>query len=128
MSIAESFVPTFRTHWAGRFVDSCSVFRATGTTFNATTGQTEPTGSVIYADECLVRPASAREVSFGEAVRQQGDYDLYLPYDATVLETGDVVTVTSAQDPEIPVLTVLRGFTDSYLTRRHYECEVFTDG
>jgi hypothetical protein len=127
MSIASVHVAAFRTQWATRFVDTCVVSRESGSSFNETTLQTEPTYSTPYSGECLVRPASAREVDFGEARRQEGNYDLYLPHDAAELEEGDLVAVTSTLDPLIPTLTVLRGFTDSYLTRRHYECEAITD-
>ena len=127
MSVATGVVPYLRSQWATRFVDTCTVDRVTGTVFNDTTGQTEPTISEVYSGECVVRPAAAREADFGGARRQEGSYDLYLPYDSAELEEGDLVTVTAALDPLIPVLTVARGFTDSYLTRRHYECEVITD-
>jgi hypothetical protein len=82
MSIPEAFVDVFRTIRADRYIDSCVVSRVTGTAFNETTGQTEATTEVVYAGECLVRPASANESDFGEARRQLVDYDLYLPFDA----------------------------------------------
>jgi hypothetical protein len=127
VSVASTTVAYFRTEWAGRFVDSAVVTRVTGTSFNNTTGQTELTTAEVYDGECLVRPANASEKDFGEDRRQQVDYDLYLPYDAAELEESDRVTVTSTLDPDIPVLTVLRGFADSYLTRRHYECKAVVD-
>jgi hypothetical protein len=127
MSVAADFAATLaRTEWALRFVDTCIVSRVTGSSFNETTGQTEPTTAQVYSGGCLVRPASASESDFGETRRQEVDYDLYLPYDAAELEEGDSVTVTSTLDPDIPVLTVLRGFSDSYLTRQHYETKVVT--
>jgi hypothetical protein len=96
-------------------------------TFNETTGETEYPDSTPYSGECLVRPTQASETDFGEDRRQEVDYDLYLPFDAAVLEELDEVAVTSANDPEIPTLTVLRGFTDSYLTHRHYETKAVVD-
>lgn len=135
MSIAEDHVSYFRDQWALRLVDSCVVSRVTGTTFNDTTGETEETTETAYSGECLVRPANASETDFGEDRRQEVDYDLFLPYDADIavigdsddLEEGDSVVVTSDLDPDIPTLTVLRGFQDSYLTKRHYETKVVTD-
>jgi hypothetical protein len=127
VSIASSTITYFRAQWALRFIDTCVVTRVTGTTFNNTTGQTEDTTAEVYSGPCLVRPANASESDFGEARRQEVDYDLFLPYTADDLATGDLATVVSVWDPEIPVLTVLRGFTDSYLTRRQYECQVIVD-
>jgi hypothetical protein len=127
MSVASDFAATLaRTEWALRFVDTCIVSRVTGSSFNETTGQTEPTTAQVYSGGCLVRPASASETDFGEARRQEVDYDLYLPFDAAELAAGQTVTVTSTLDPDVPVLTVLRGFSDSYLTRQHYETKVVT--
>jgi hypothetical protein len=128
MSLASDFAATLaRSEWALRFVDTCVISRVTGTAFNETTGQTEPTTAQVYSGGCLARPASTvggAESDFGEARRQEVDYDVYLPHDAAELEEGDSVTVTSTLDPDIPVLTVLRGFSDSYLTRRRYETKV----
>jgi hypothetical protein len=120
-------VALFRGLRADRYIDACVVSRITGTIFNETTGQTEETVTEVYDGECLVRPAQASEVDFGEDRRQRVDYDLYLPFDAAELEEGDVVTTTSVHDPELGVLTVLRGFMDSYLTHQRYECEVLDD-
>jgi hypothetical protein len=119
----------FRNQWATRFVDTCVVTRYDFTmpTFNETTGKTEYPTSTPYTGECLVRPASASESEFGEDRRQEVDYDLHLPFDAAELKERDEVVVTSTLDPDIPTLTVLRGFTDSYLTHRHYETKVVTD-
>lgn len=129
MSLASSTVSYFRNQWAIRFVDSCVVTRydIANPSFSDVTGQTTYPTSTPYSGECLVRPASASESDFGEARRQQVDYDLFLPYDAADLEEGDEVVVTSTLDPDIPVLTVLRGFQDSYLTRRHYETKAVID-
>jgi hypothetical protein len=124
VSLASSTVDYFRSEWETRFVDTCSVARQSGTTFNETTGQTEPTTAAVLTDaSCLVRPATAREIDLGEARLQEVDYDLYVPWDTDLLEAGDLVTVTSVLDASVPVLRVLRGFADSYLTRRHYETE-----
>jgi hypothetical protein len=124
MSVPSSTVAFFRDQWATRFVDTCIVSRVTGTAFNETTGQTEPTTAQVYSGGCLARPASASESDFGETRRQEVDYDVYLPFDAAALQEGDKVTVTSTLDPVVPVLTVLRGFSDSYLTKQHYETKV----
>jgi hypothetical protein len=126
LSLAQSTVSYFRAEWAGRFVDSCTVARKTGTTFDEGTGQTTDTMTTVYSGECLLRPAEASETDFGETRRQLVDYDLYLPFVAAELAPGDRVTVTSDLDPIIPVLTVLRGFSDSYKTRSHYELKVIS--
>lgn len=122
MSIPFDHLPAFRTFWADRFVDSCVATRVTGSTFNESTGQTEPTLATAYSGPCLVRPAQARQADFGEARRQLVDYDLLLPFDAADLEEADLVVVTSLADPDMPGLMVLRNFQDSYLTHRRYEC------
>lgn len=129
MSIAKKHLGLFRRQWAKRFVDTCVVTRYdfANPTFNDTTDKTEYPESTPYSGECLVRPASASETDFGEDRRQEVDYDLYLPHDSATLKERDEVAVTSAQDSNIPTLTVLRGFQDSYLTRRHYETKVVTD-
>ena len=129
MSIPSGHVAVFRDLRADRYVDNAVVTRFDFSlpTFNATTGETEYPSAEVYDGECLVRPANASESDFGEDRRQEVDYDLYLPYDATSLEYFDQVVVTSTLDPNIPTLTVLRGFQDSYLTKRHYECKVVTD-
>jgi hypothetical protein len=131
MSIPEAHVPIFRNFRTNRYINSCVVTRYdfSNPTFNDTTGETEYPTTNPYSGECLVRPASAGhgEVDFGEDRRQEVDYDLYLPFDATTLENGDEVAVTSTLDPDIPTLTILKGFQDSYLTRRHYECKVISD-
>jgi hypothetical protein len=127
MSIVQATVPFWRANWATRFVDFAVFTRITGTTFNPDTGQTEPTVVEVYAGEALIRPAEAREVDFGEARRQLVDYDIYLPWDSEPLNEGDVGSVVSDLDQMIPQLTVLRGFTDTYLTRRHYETKHVAD-
>jgi hypothetical protein len=127
MSVASDFAATLaRTEWATRFVDTCVIQRRDpdNDTFNETTGQTEEAFTQVYSGGCLVRPASASETDFGEDRRQEVDFDLFLPHDAAELEHGDQVTVSSGLDPIIPVLTVLRGFSDSYLTRQRYETKV----
>jgi len=129
MSVAADTVPFFRAEWAKRFVDTCVATRYdfTSPTFNETTDRTEYPTSIPYSGPCLLRPASASECEFGEDRRQEVDYDLYLPYEAADLNEGDVVVVTSALDPDLPTIAVLRGFQDSYLTRRHYETKAVTD-
>lgn len=128
MSVASASVAFFRARWADAFVDTGIATRITGSSFNNTTGQTEPTTAQVYTGECLVRPASASESDFGETRRQEVDFDLFLPYDAALLEESDQVTVTSTLDPNIPVLSVLRlANPDSYLTRRHYETKAVVD-
>jgi hypothetical protein len=128
MSLASSTVAYFRDQWASRFVDTCVIQRRDpdNDTFNETSGQTEEAFTQVYSGGCLARPASASESDFGEARRQEVDYDVYLPFDSAELEEGDTVTVTSTLDLVVPVLTVLRGFSDSYLTKQHYETKVVT--
>lgn len=133
MSLAVDFARNLaRDAWANRINNSattCTATRVTGTTFNNTTGETEETTTTVLTGvACLVRPASAREVDFGEDRRQEVDFDLYLLHDSTALETDDEVVFTSTVDPNLPTVTVLRWANpDSYLTRKHYECKVVTD-
>lgn len=132
MSIPSQTVAYFRTLRADRYVDTCVVTRYdfTNPTFDEPSGKTTYPSSTPYSGACLVRPASSSgtgESDFGEDRRQEVDYDLFLPFDAADLIESDEVAVTSTLDPDIPTLTVLRGFQDSYLTRRHYETKVVTD-
>ncbi|MFP4074047.1 MAG: DUF6093 family protein [Actinomycetota bacterium] len=129
MSAVTDAIDLFRSEWAKRFVDDCEVTRydLTNPTFNEDTGKTEYPESTPYSGGCLARPASALEVEYGLDRRQEVDYDLYLPHDAAELKEGDEVAVDSERDPDIPTLTVLRPFGDSYLTRRHYETKAVTD-
>jgi hypothetical protein len=123
MSLFDDHVPIFRDLLAIEYPDTCVATRVTGSSFNETTGQTEPTTAQVYAGECIYRPTGTGESDFGEARRQEVDGTLRLPFDAAVLEEGDEVIVTSTIDPDIPVLTVLRRIADSYLTEAIYECE-----
>jgi hypothetical protein len=129
MSIASTSVAFFRNQWASRFVDTCVVTRYDfgNPSFSEATGQTAYPTSTPYSGVCLARPAAAREIDFGEDRRQQVAYDLFLPYDAAELKESDEVVVTSTLDPNIPTLTVLRTFGDSYLTKRHYETKAVVD-
>jgi hypothetical protein len=129
VSVASDHVSVFRTLRADRYVDTAVVTRYDFTmpTFDEPSGETTYPTSTPYSGECLVRPAQASESEFGEDRRQEVDYDLYLPYDAATLEELDEVAVTSTLDPDIPTLTVLRGFQDSYLTHRRYECKAVVD-
>ncbi|HKY47512.1 MAG TPA: DUF6093 family protein [Acidimicrobiia bacterium] len=105
------------------FPDTCTVTRVTGRTLNTTTGVYTDTTSTPYTGECLYRKRATGEAAFGEQLNQQVAGDLYLPYDSTPLLEEDRVEVVSAMDDAIPTLTVLRLVTDSYMVRRHYECE-----
>lgn len=105
------------------FPDTCVATRVTGETLNTTTGVMEETTVEAYSGSCLYRKRSRGETEFGEILHQEIDGDLYLPHDAAMLENGDRVVVTGTLDDEIPELTVLRLVADSYMVRRHYECE-----
>ena len=105
------------------FPDTCTVTRVTGRTLNTTTGVYADTTSTPYSGPCLYRKRQTGEAAFGEQLNQQVSGDLYLPYTSTALLEEDQVAVVSAMDDAIPTLTVLRLVTDSYMVRRHYECE-----
>lgn len=124
MSIASDFASGLaRTEWAKRFVDSCTIDRSTGSTFNETTGQNEPSTVNVYAGECLWRPQQPRQTEYGEDSVQVARGFLFLPHDSVVLAENDVAVIVSTLDPELGEVTVKRTFYDSYLTVRKYECE-----
>jgi hypothetical protein len=128
MSLSD-FVPVFEAFWGAELTDSCTVtrFDYTSPTFDSGTGETTYPSTGVYSGPCKARPARAREEEFGEERRQKVDYDLYLPASSAELEEGDVVAISSAAEPLLTQLVVLRGLPDSYNVRRHYETEVLAD-
>lgn len=133
MSVVADHVSFFRTEWEERINNSgttCTVTRYDfdNPTFNDVTGETEyPTSNPLTDAPCLVRPAQASEADFGEDRRQEVDYDLFLLVGTADLQEQDEVAFTSTVDPDLPTVTVLRPFQDSYLTKRHYETKAVTD-
>lgn len=129
MSIFDDHVTVFRDLLAAEYPDTCVVTRTdfSSPTFNETTGETEYPTSTPYSAECIYRPTGTGESDFGEDRRQEVDGTLRLPFDAAILEERDQVVVTSATDPDIPTLSILRRIPDSYLTEAIYECEAVVD-
>ena len=125
MSVASEHVAFFRTAWASRFVDTCVIKRATGSTFNESTGQTEPTYTTQYTGVCLVRSRNQSDADFGAQLAEVRGYRVFIPYTETATEPGDLVDVTSTFDGRLDgnqlVVRNVRG--DTYNTVRVVECE-----
>lgn len=125
MSVASATVSLFRNLWADRFVDTCVVKEETGTSYNDTTKQDEPTYTTRYSGACLVRDVSARDVDLGEQQTEIRRYRVFVPYDTTGLAPKMLVDVTSTNDGDLNGLQlVVRSVgKDTYNTVRILECE-----
>ena len=131
MSIPTSVATMFRTHWATRLVDTCTIQRQTSTAISAVTGIETPSYSSQYSGNCLVRPGTGTETDAGQEQKELRMFTVYIPYDETGILPGDVVTVTSTNDGMLngATLTVRNVTFDTYDHVRELVCEdVITDG
>ncbi len=134
MSIASDTVATFRTEWADRFVDACTITDTLNDTdrgdINPVTYQyDEQTSSPVYTGACLIRPAmlADRPQVYGQEARTFTAADLYLPHDSAVVDLDQEALITaSVTDPQLVGLVfIIRSIIrDSYLTRRHLTVEL----
>lgn len=125
MSVATDHLTFFRSDWATRFVDTCTIGRVTGRTLNTSTGVYTPTVVSQYSGPCLVRPQAPASAQAGQELIEQRNYRVFLPYTVTAVKVDDVVTVTSIFDGVLngKQLIVRNILADTYNTRRVLECE-----
>jgi len=110
-------------------LDTCTVRRKTGTTFNESTGQYTDTTSTIYTGKCKLQDrliqgeaeAGGREVITLSSV-------LHLPVSVTTVQVDDVAEVTASQDPGAVgrKLRVAQVHYKSYATARQLQVEDVT--
>lgn len=137
MSVATDALPLFRSLWADRFTDTCEINDPVGGTtrgsINTSTLQYDSQAStLVYSGACLIRsPAteatSGRPAIFGEQAITWTSLDVFLPWDADVIDLDQEVTILTAPgDPQlVDKVAVVRSIVrDSYLTRRHLVCEL----
>lgn len=83
-------------------LDTCTVTRAGGEPmWDPDTGSyTPPMGGSVYTGPCRIKPREvAQDVQAGEQEVGVRRYDVALPHDtATVVQVGDVLTVTASSD------------------------------
>ena len=85
-------------------VDTCTVTRATGTTFNDTTGRTGSTTATIYTGACRVKAydTQAQTPVAGDREWTVYPYIVSLPIAAAEVQVDDVITITDAAlDPQL---------------------------
>lgn len=73
-------------------------------TIDPVTGDYTPSAlSAVYSGACRVRKPDAitQQVVFGDVSATVARYVVNLPYDAPLMQVGDVFTLTSSDDPEI---------------------------
>ena len=126
MSIPTDTLDFFRTQWAQRLVDTCTIKSVTGSSFNDTTGQTEPTYTSRYTGACLIRPGPPGAADYGDQLTETRRYTVFIPYDESAVSPGDLVDLTSTRDAhlnETEQLVVRNIRADTYNTVRKLECE-----
>lgn len=125
MSVAEAHLSFFRGQWATRLVDTCLIKEQTGSAFNPTTGQSEPTFTTRYDGPALIRSGSPGDAEYGEQQTEIRAYTVFVPHDETGLSPGFLVDVTSTHDGDLDGLQlVVRNVgKDTYRTVRPLECE-----
>ena len=125
MSIASGVLDFFRDQWADRLVDSCIIQEQTGESFNATTGESEPTYTTRYEGPCLIRSGSPGDATYGEQLAETRMYTVHVPHTTEGLSHGFLVDITSTHDGDLDGLQlVIRNVgKDTYRTNRPLECE-----
>lgn len=126
MSIVSDTRDRFRTLWSNRITsdgDLITIRRAISSSFDAGSGVTTPTWSVVFAGNAVTRPASTETARrlFGENANLEIDLIMFLPFDTTGIEPGDQVIFDAASaDPALQSLTgrVESLSLDGYVTRR----------
>lgn len=131
MSLATDTLAFFRTHWADRMVDTCTIVNRVKGAVNTTTGVYVPTDTTLYTGACLVRPQSASATQAGEELVEQRGYLVVIPWNTTAVVVDGlgieevIVKVDSTRDLLLDVkeLVVRNVRTDSYNTARKLDCE-----
>lgn len=125
MSIATGTLAFFRTQWANRLVDTCTIVKRTAGALNTTTGVYAPTEATHYTGPCLVRPEGPSSIEAGEELVEMRGYLVVIPYTETAVVVDDIVKVDSTRDGVLDVkeLVVRNVRADSYNTARKLDCE-----
>ena len=123
MSIASDTLAFFRTEWADRLVDTCTIDRTTNKgTLNTSTGAySAATTSQIYSGACLWRrsgrEATKRTLSDVAASSQYAV--VFVPNTVVGVERDDTITITAATDPDaIGIWQVVSAEVDAYANSR----------
>lgn len=136
MSIASDTVAVFRTEWATRLVDVCTIFNTVDTgdrgAINTGTLQydSQSEGVIAAALPCLARSSSGADaaVLFGQEARTFTAIDIYLAHDAplTIDLDHEVELTASVNEPMLvgKRLVIRSIIPDSYNTRRLLRCEL----
>ena len=136
MSIASDTVPLFRSEWAVRFVDRCTIFNTVAAAdrgaINETTLQydSQAEGVIASGVPCLARSSGGNDdaVLFGQEARTFTGIDVYVAHDAAAaIDVDHEVELTSSEfEPQLVGLRlVIRSIIrDSYNTRRLLQCEL----
>lgn len=101
MSVLQDHIPVLQGYWAVEIADSGTsvvIKRETGSSFNETTGQTEPTYTTQYSGNAVVLPRERTDADYGEAQAELRVYNVFVPYDEADPRPGDLVDVTSTED------------------------------
>lgn len=122
----------FRSYWATRYTDSCTIKRhvAGPGVLNQTTGEYAPTYTTNYSGPCLIRPIAPGEAAAGEELLAVHGYTVHIPYTENDQLPGDLVDVTSATDTYLTgrQFVVKNVDGDTYITDRKLICEDVSSG
>ncbi len=137
MSIASDTVVVFRTEWATRLVDVCTIFNTVAAAnrgaINTGTLQydSQSEGVIAAAVPCLARSSSSGEdqaVLFGQEARTFIAIDIYIAHDAPLtIDLDHEVELTASRNEPLLVgkrLIIRSIIPDSYNTRRLLRCEL----
>jgi hypothetical protein len=121
-----NFTP-LRTMVTGFLTDTCTITTSSTIEYDETLGHDVDTaGDEVYAGVCRVRPAAGdRVIAIGEGTVTLRLFDVTLPWDATGIEVGQLVTIDASSDPhmvdrELRVADVQGGTDTAY---RRLVCE-----
>jgi len=126
----------FRTEWADRFDDVCTIYHPVAGddrgTINASTLQyPNPESVVVAAVPCLARPSSEGEdqaLLFGQEARTFTGIDVYVAWNITAaIVLDDEVELTASVNEALLIgkRLKIRSIThDSYNTKRRLRCEL----
>jgi len=109
MSVLQDHVPILQSYWAVEFTDtgtSVVVKRETGSSFNETTGQTEPTFTTQYSGAAVAMREELGAEDYGETQAEIRRYRVFIPYDEADPRPGDLVDITSTEDAYLNGRTV----------------------
>lgn len=99
-------------------IEHCVVTRPGRMVVDPETGYESPEMTVVYEGKCKVNSYESYEETptAGEHKYTTQRYQIHFPYEATVLEVGDVIAVDGYRYP----FNVTNDFQKSYATARRY--------